>query len=111
MKMIKVKGGEFLGLETQREGFVGLLSPRLAHLPLKKVPSDRRFEHVCIRMKGLGATKVRQRQDDIDSSDPYEREQTSYGFYYASAVWCGTFYPLTSKLEYIKNGIRVWEGV
>ena len=110
MEMTKVKKGEFLGLKTQREGLVGLFVPRLAYLPLKKVPSDRRFEHVCIRMKDLGATTVRQmqRKDDSESS---EGEQTAYGFYGKSGGWCGTYFLLTSKLEYRKAGIKVWERV
>ena len=112
MEMIKVIKGEFLGLETQHEGTTGILFPTLAYLPLKKVPSDRRFEHICIRMKDLGATVVRQRQDDVDYSEPSKGKQTAYSFYNTWGAWCGTYFPLTSKLEYRKkDGIKVWERV
>ena len=82
--------------------------------PLKKVPSDRRFEHICIRMKDLGATTVTQ-QERIDyskPSEPSEGKQTSYAFSNAWGIWCGTYFPSTSKLEYRKkDGIKVWEEV
>ena len=110
MEMRKVIKGEFLGLEILCECMKGVFYPRLMYCLLKKVPSDRRFEHICIRMKDLGATAVRQMQR-IDYSESSEGEQTAYGFYNNTYGWCGTYFPLTSKLEYRKDGIKVWEGV